>query len=314
MISKNLSLKEAINTLSKEICLDPKELSRSQLSKFSTIHWIETGSNGKIVNLHRGMSLVSPDEVSRNTLTESIKNLCRFIVFRQQPNGRFAFEYCPATDAYFNKDNETAQTGAARALAYYSSHVNGALGRKEAAKAINWRLENRVDIPNSDHGSFISAKDSRNNIAITAQMCLALADFPELDRFSRERNSLVHGILWLQLPSGQIASSFPPLPVSDSHHRYSSQAVLALARCYELTPSSELFNALSRAYSHYSKEFSQSESLALAAWQVQAFAIMAKMTKRRDFTDYVFKMSDKNMRVPINGGESRLPGNMGRFL
>ena len=144
-----------------------------------------------------------------------------------------------------------------------------------------------------DGASLVAAPDARNKLGITAQSCLALADSPDASRYAHERTRLMRGMLWLQRPSGKLVTAFPPTQVLDTQDLFPGQALLALARCYELEPTGELLEALERAFGFYARYFDETGSPAMVPWHTQAFSIMAASAKKQSYVDFVFRMSDQ---------------------
>jgi hypothetical protein len=87
-------------------------------------------------------------------------------------------------------------------------------------------------------------------------------------------------------------TAFPPAEQINAQEYFPGEALLALAIEYERQPTAEILEAFDRAVGFYRAFFRSSPSPSFVPWQVQAFARMAEQTKRLDYAQYVFELSD----------------------
>jgi len=98
--------------------------------------------------------------------------------------------------------------------------------------------------------------------------------------------------LALQTSTGMFVTAFPPATQLSGQEYFPGEALLALAADYDLQPTAEVLTAFDRAIEFYRDYFNAARSASFVPWQVQAFALMAKHTKRKDYQEYVFELSD----------------------
>ena len=312
MISKSVSLEEAIRTLAKEVSLDPNALGRAKLAKFQTAHWWEVDDHGAVVTLHRGMVLLPEQAVSRAGLSDAIDRLIQYMRYRQRPDGRFAFAYDPATDTYDHGGGTAAQAGAAWALAMAGRMTNSEKTRESADRALDQLLQRIIELPETG-ASFVAGDNGKNSVGITAQTCLALTESSDIGKYQEKQKTLIKGLLWLQLPTGQQGAAFPPVQITDAGGRLAGQTLLALSAWYEQQPSSELLQAMNCALAFYSRFFKEKKSLAMVPWQVSAFSRMALLTKRRDFQTFAFELADAACALQLHDGNCHYREMWGAF-
>jgi hypothetical protein len=293
MISKNLALGDAVRTLAKEISLDSRIVAEGRLSKFRTLHWWEINEKGEIAVLRRGMVPIPPNAVTRESMDDAIGRLARFLMYRQQPEGRFAYEYNPTTDRYADLDDEVAQSGAAWALAAFAARTKDPVAVERAGRAIDARMRQFAKLDFLPDAAIVTAPDGRNQLGITAQCCLALAEGLDPSRYAEHRRQMVSAMAWLQRPSGKIIPNFPPCQELDTQDVFPGQALAAMARCYQLAPTDEIRVFVERAFDFYQPYFEATGSPAMVPWHTIAYAIMAERTKRRAYVEFVFNMSDQ---------------------
>ena len=119
-----------------------------------------------------------------------------------------------------------------------------------------------------------------------------MAEHPQAQEYAGVRAKLVRGMLRLQQPTGMFVTAFPPAIDIDAQNYFPGEALLALAAHYEHQPSADILDAFDRALRFYRDYFRQMPSPAFVPWQVQAYAKMARVTRRKDYADYVFELTD----------------------
>jgi hypothetical protein len=127
---------------------------------------------------------------------------------------------------------------------------------------------------------------------VTALLCVALARHPDAERYAATRRQLVNGMRWLQRPSGMFVTAFPPAEQISAQDYFPGEALLAFAEHYNHEPSAAVLEAFDRAIDFYQEYFRDRPSPAFVPWQVQAYTLIAQKSKRRDYVDYVFELTD----------------------
>jgi len=312
MISKNVTLAEALRTLGKEVSLNPHVLNEARLSKFRALHWWEFDDAGHIASLVRGLSVVPQSDVTPVAIDAAIGRIGDYIVYRQLPQGRFTYSYNPAAVEYTDTDSEVAQSGATWAVAVYAAYRDAPPVRRALRRAIHARLERWIEFP-AAHGAFLTESDTRNRLGVTAQFYLALNAATDGRRYASSRSSLLNAMLWLHQSDGAILPAFPPARKLDTQERYSGQALLAFAQAYQNHPSQRLLDAIDSSFSFYRARFADRHLPAMVPWFSQAYAIMARLTRKRAYADFVYEMSDLTLDYQLTPDNSDAPEMWGAF-
>ncbi len=293
LIARGVGVRQAIKTLGKEITLDSRSLVSAKLSKFRTLHWWESEVGGEIHTLHRGMIDVPLEAVTPERLRDSVDRVGEYLMYRQRPDGTFAFRYDPAGDTYGANEDEIAQSGAIWALAVHASATDSPTVEAALQRSIRARRNLMVKLPDVDNAEFLQTPDLKNQLGATAQFCLALADAPNPNLTADVRTKLANAIIWLQNPKGRFITTFPPNRDLEGEDVAPGQAVLALVRCYELKPTQKLLDAIDRAFPIYQDRYERVGSPAMIPWHMQAYSRMARLTKQSKYRDFVFRMADQ---------------------
>jgi hypothetical protein len=299
-LTSDLVLSGALTRLAQASHTDQSQLSNVQLARFRTAHWYETETSGKIVALNRGMITVAPEAVTADGLDKAIARLAQYMAYRQLESGLFTYQYEPGLDRYSDKQNLVRQVGTVAAMAFDARSSGRSASRAAADIGIRYHLQGLTEIPNVENAAFIATADGRNKLGVTALLCLAMAWHPSPQQYADTRDRLVNGMLWLQSPSGVFATAFPPAVKLNAQEYFPGEALLALADDYRLRPSARVLDAFHRAITFYREYFRGQPSPAFVPWQVQAYAAMATHSKRRDYVEYVYELTDWLVEKQLN--------------
>ncbi|MEK6677008.1 MAG: hypothetical protein AABZ47_15320, partial [Planctomycetota bacterium] len=110
-----------------------------------------------------------------------------------------------------------------------------------------------------------------------------------------------------QRPSGMFITAFPPAEQIDAQEYFPGEALLAMALDYDAEPNATILDAFDRAILFYRPYFRESRSPAFVPWQVQAYTLMAKHTKRKDFIDFAFELTDWLAGMQLNSSNCPWP-------
>lgn len=292
LFTSDMILTDALTSLARHVCSDPSQVSKTRLLRFRTAHWYQPGPGRSVVSLRRGLTLVPPNAVSREGLDAAIARLAEYMAYRQKETGLFSYEYQPSHDAYSDEDNLVRQVGAVVAMAVHARYSGKQASLGAADLGIRYHLKGLTEIPDVDNAAFIATADGQNKLGVTALLALATAEHPDAASFEALRRKLINAMLWLQRPSGMFVTAFPPAIQINAQEYFPGEALLAMARAYEHEPSAAILEAFDRAINFYRGYFRGVSSPAFVPWQVQAYATMARQTKRKDYRNYVFELTD----------------------
>jgi len=292
LFTSDMILSQALERLAQSAGQTPAQLSKVQLQRFRTVHWYQVGSSDNIVSLHRGLTVLPQGATTQEAFDATITHLAEYMAYRQQETGLFAYQYEPGNDKYSDKQNLVRQVGAVLAMATHARWSRSSASTAAADLGIRYHLQGLTDFPGAADSAYIATADGQNKLGVTALLCLTLAEHPEVDRYSEVRRRLINGILELQQPSGMLITAFPPAVSLKAQNYFPGEALLALSADYGLSPNARVLDAFHQAINFYRPYFRETRSPAFVPWQVQAFAKMAKHTKRQDYADYVFELSD----------------------
>lgn len=292
VFTSDVMLSDALRVIAEKTHADPNQLKNTRLFRFRTQHWVQSGSDGAIVALTRGMTPVPPSAVSQRGLDDAIGRIAEYMAYRQRDDGSFSYQFEPGRDRYTDDDNLVRQAGAIVAMCVDAAWSGRSASLAAADAALESHLRNVRDVPRAEGASFIATPDGQHRLGVTALITLALAEHPQPEKYAEIRRRLIKGMLSLQRPSGMFVTAFPPALEIDAQDYYPGEALLALARQHALEPTGEVLDAFDRAIDFYRQYFRHRPTPAFVTWQVQAYARMADHTKRDDYVAYVFELTD----------------------
>ena len=292
IFTSDIVVADALRAIAQQLKPLQTHIQDVKLMRFRTAHWYEGAGGREIVSLHRGLTVVPPEDVTAKNLDDAVTRLAEYMIYRQLPSGLFSYQYEPALDRYSPESNWVRQAGAVSAMAYHASHAGRSASIAAADMGVRFMLTGLVDIPGADNAAFIATPDQHNKLGVTALVCMALAYHPDASRYADTREKLISGMLWLQRPSGMFVTAFPPAEEIRAQEYFPGEALLAMALHYDLSPSAEVLDAFDRSINFYRGFFRNSPGPAFIPWQVQAYALMARKSRRGDYIDYVFELTD----------------------
>lgn len=283
---------DAVTELLPVLAADAKDAANTRLLRFRTAHWYRAAGSDLIVSLERGLIPVPDAAVSAAGVRAAIDRLAEYMGYRQRSSGLFAYQYDAGRDRYGDEDNAVRQAGATAALAMHARWSGREASRAAAELAIRHHLQGWTEVPGDAEAAYLATADGRNKLGVTALLTVALGEHPDAARYAEKRHRLVRGMLWRQRPSGMFLTAFPPSGDLGAQDYFPGEALLAMACAYGHEPSAAILDAFDRAMEFYPAYFDGAPSPAFVPWQVQAFARMAEYTKRKDYADFVFRLSD----------------------
>ena len=292
VFTSDITIPEALKEWAKRMTASGAKIADVKLARFRTTHWYEPQKGAAIVSLNRGLTVVKPEAVTPRGLDDAITALADYMVYRQLDTGLFTYQYEPAQDRYGLDQNVIRQAGATAAIATDAAARGRTASIAAANTAIRFHLQGLTDLSGGAGAGFIATADGTNKLGLTALLALAMAVHPDAKSYAVEREKLVGGMLWLQRPSGMFLTAFPPAVEIKAQNNFPGEALLALAHDYDHAPSAAILDAFDRAIAFYREFFRAQPSPAFVAWHSQAFGRMARHTKRKDYTDFVFEMTD----------------------
>lgn len=307
IFTSNRILSQALKDIATKTHSAQTQLVKTRLMRFRTLHWIQEHPDTPIINLLRGMTTIAQAAITRENLDHAIDRLAEYMVYRQLDTGLFTYEYEPATNQYSNENNLLRQIGASLAMAVHATWSGAAASSAAADMGIRYHLQGLTDLPHLDRASFIATADQSNKLGVSALLCLAMTEHPQSQQFTDEIERLVNGMLWLQRPSGMFVTTFPPAEEIKSQNYFPGEALLAMASQFRRQPSARIADAFDRAINFYRDYFRKHRSTTFAPFQISAFSIMAKRTKRSDYAEYVFELADWLADKQLNASNSRYP-------
>ncbi len=257
----------------------------AKLYKFETEAFWEC--NGKFSELMRGNSLVELENVSVESLEESIYLAGKWFLANGKENGLYNYYYIPASDYLYSSDSQIRQFGGLWAAAKIANHTNNKQLRKESiekaekfASMLEW---------DGEMAWFPEGKESR--LGTSALFLLALL---ELNRgeFAGEISGLQEFILSMQLENGSFYTHYPKKIKDSAVDYYPGESLLALMESFEKENCIECLEAVEKAFPFYKAYFGENKKTAFVPWQSSAYSKAFLATEKKEYLEFVVELND----------------------
>ncbi len=271
------------------------DVARIEFFRFRTQHFWQRRPGERPVELVSGLRIVDASEVTPERIDEAIHQTAAHLLYRQLPEGLFAYEYLPGRDRYINQDrNWVRQAGAMWAVALYASATGDEEARRCSDRAIEVMRGMLRPRPGFDRTLFVATPDGLNKLGATALFGLTILDAPEPDRFLEIATAVGDACRTLQNPSGRFTVHFAAVAETRESQEYSpGEALLLIARLYDRFRDERWREALDRALPFYQRYYRESAGPAFLPWQMQAYGRAARTTAMKRYAEFVFDMADR---------------------
>lgn len=283
--------------------------------RFPTYHlWQASGREVPVV-LVRGESALASDSLTAEGLDAAIERMGRYLLYRQNSNGWFSYQFAPSRDRYLGGDSATAQMHALEAAGRFSAWsgqeraraalVRGARAASAQLMAARRRGEDgspssRPADPPSDGPErlVLSFAGRGDQLALSSRMLLVLSSLSTDKAFEAERRGLVDALCDGQRDDGRIEFRFSGDDVAREDIAAAGLALRALAQCGRPGDSSRAERFAHRALPYYKKKIAfvdagREAGPRASAELARGFAASYAHTNEAAASDLVFELLDQ---------------------
>ncbi|MBP7936528.1 MAG: hypothetical protein KA354_17955 [Phycisphaerae bacterium] len=282
--------------------------------RFRSLHLYEPTPGQPPVELLAGLRLVPSADVHPEKLLVAADTMARFIRFRQNADGVFAYEYLAGQGMYRGEDqNWIRQAATTWSMAVHARKRRDAESARALDRAIGVFRKMIRPVSGQSDATFLATPDDENGLGATALVCLALADGPDPERYADIRLPLLNGLASMQEADGTFRTHFPPSALQTTQDYYPGEALLAIARQYALDSSPRWRAVCDKSLPFYRAYFRQKRPAPFIPWQAQAWGQLARTTRRQEYADFVYEMTDHLAGTQMAPPRPMLPIYLGGF-
>jgi len=288
-----MAISKLLETIERKEPSSRNQTSRIILLRFRTTHLFEPTPGQPPIELLAGLRLVSAEEARPDRFLIAADEMARFIRFRQNADGVFAYEFLPGQGMYRGEEqNWVRQAATAWSMATHARKRNDTESAKALDRAIRSFRRMIRPLPGRNDATFIATPDDGNGLGTTALVCLAMTDGPDPQRYADLRLPLLNGLAAMQEPDGSFRTHFLPTALASSQDYYPGEALLAITRQYAIDADAKWRAVCDKAFPFFQAHFRQNHPPAFIPWQAQAWGQLARVTRRQEYADFVFEMTD----------------------
>lgn len=297
----------------------------NDFGRFETHHWLERQPGGGVVELYRGVPLVTIADVTRDAIVRGLQFGAQWLVTNQLDDGQFRYRYKPLevrpSRRWINGNNvvrhalnpytlllvnrvapdERLVESARRGLAYTLEHLRHGRTASGAERCYVWHRDVPAPYENAKLGT----------VAVTILSILAMADVMDISEYEATLSCLAEELLYVQDPNGH----FRQYDVPEDHDYYGcentifpGELMLALARVYTRTHDRRFKDAFDRAFQWYTawwalnvdnttrdgiyNEEDRMNLVGFVPWVVMALNEMHSQHAETRYVDFAFQIQD----------------------
>lgn len=308
------AIRNLIETVERRDPAAKTQTDRIIVLRFRSTHLYEAMPGRPPVELLAGMRLISAEEVRPDRLLAAVDAMARFIRFRQTADGVFAYEYLPGRGIYRGDDqNWVRQAATTWSMAVHARCREDAESAEALDRAIGAFRKMIRPLSALTDATFLATPDGENSLGTTALVCLAMIDGPDPRRYADLRLPLLNGLAAMQELDGSFRTNYPPAPSNSTQDYYPGEALLAIARQYALDADPRWRTVCDKSFPFFRTYFRRKQPAAFIPWQAQAWGQLARATRRQEYADFVYEMTDHLAGTQMTHPRPMMPIYLGGF-
>jgi AMMECR1 domain-containing protein len=313
-IIKNWGAQELIPRLCEKAGWAPDAYRRRDVrfSRFRSRAFIETSGGGGTQELLRANVPIGPADWSHERIGWAIEEGTEYLLRSQRSDGGFVYEYAPATGEYVTGDNLVRQVATAWVLAALERRAGTVRLRAALTRALDWISARTRRASHHSSGLVVADDPDVAQLGAVAFGLLTVVTVGD-GALRATATRFADAILSLQQADGRFHTHFPPATEPEAEDFFPGEAMLALMHLHMREPDARYPEALKRAFRYYREHFRRRRSTAFVAWQMAAYAHLFRLTRERQYADFVFEMADAILSIQHVGAAVPYPDYVGGY-
>lgn len=279
---------------------------KMQLYKHDSINFLS--KQNSIFDIYRGVPLVKQESVDKETIYKSLIAASDWQLRMQKDDGSYEYFFNPSSQYYSRNDNLIRQALGAYSMAKSYELTGNKAYLDSAEKNIDFILTHAKYDNNFAYVSF--AEDSElGSVAVTL---IAILELPDYKKYEKEINLFSNFLLFMQRNDGSF-KTFYNSNRPDDFDFYPGETMLALAKLHKNTADKKYLEAVEKAFPFYKNYFAKTKHTAFYRWQTSTFYEMYELTKKKEYADFVFEMTDWIIKSQYDESNAPYPDFLGGF-
>ncbi|MCY4545244.1 MAG: hypothetical protein OXD39_08400 [Gemmatimonadetes bacterium] len=314
MIAANLGFARAVERFRQQLNISVEEFADDgRLRVFSARQvLVPGGSISDRTELYRGSTLVTETPSDGRDRAEVLTcGIRRWMLRNMSEDGALPYKYWPSRGKESPADNAIRRFLASLALERLGVHFDDKEIREAARRNLGFNLKRYFRDIGRGRGAIVEPTGAKLGAAALAALCIlespAFCDFKtEYDMLNAGVNSLADKDM------GFRTFFFPPERDAENWNFYSGEALLFWAEAMRHgAPGAPTLERCAETFEKCRERHNRARNPAFVPWHIQACTSLFKQTRRREFVDFVFEISD--WLLPMQQWDGMLPDLRGRF-
>ena len=314
MIAANLGFARAMERFRQQLNISADEFATNgRLRVFSARQvLVPGGSIPDRTELHRGSTLVTEALSDGRDRAEVLAcGISRWMLRNMSEDGALPYKYWPSRGKESPADNAIRRFLASLALERHGRYFDDKEIREAARRNLGFNLKRYFRDIGGGIGAIVEPTGAKLGAAALAALCIL--ESPAFSDFKTEYDMLTAGVNSLaDKEMGFRTFFFPPERDGENWNFYSGEALLFWAEAMRHgAPGAPTLERCAETFDKCRERHFRARNPAFVPWHIQACTSLFKQTRRREFVDFVFEISD--WLLPMQQWDGMLPDLRGRF-
>jgi hypothetical protein len=265
----------------------------------------------ELIETHNTGGFVFPENFTTNeTIIEYLVTSGDYLLDKIEDDGRWVYQYDTATDDIPNKYNILRHAGTTYSLALIFKYTQDLRYYNGTILTLNYLMNERLIF--EDLGDYEIAYIEYKSLAKLGGVALTLLGLTEVIRmdprvdYDRELDGMGNFLLMMQYPSGKF-QCFYKTKEDEHNDYYPGEALLALAKIYDLTGEKKYLDALELGFGFYNDYYKAARYTAYTPWATEAMVYGYDWLKNDSYQDMCFSMANSCLSGQYEPGDSVNP-------
>jgi hypothetical protein len=265
----------------------------------------------ELIETNNTEGFVFPENFTTNeTIIEYLVTSGDYLLDKIEDDGRWVYQYDPATDDIPNKYNILRHAGTTYSLALIFKYTQDLRYYNGTIITLNYLMNERLIF--EDQGDYEIAYIEYKSLAKLGGVALTLLGLTEVIRmdprvdYDRELDAMGNFLLMMQYPSGKF-QCFYKTKEDEHNDYYPGEALLALAKIYDLTGEKKYLDALELGFGFYNDYYKAARYTAYTPWATEAMVYGYEWLKNDSYQDMCYNMANSCLSGQYEPGDSVNP-------
>lgn len=252
--------------------------------------------------------------VTRERVARTVAAMGEWVIANQDSTGALPYVYRVDEEEFSDGDNVIRQMITAQGL-YAAGRVFEDARMTSAAERVSARaFEESYVYDTARRVGYMREDNGEVKLGAAALAVLALREKDARAPVSEKERALGDFIISMQREDGSFQTFLQDERTDENDRFYSGEALTALALLHRASGEKKYRAALERGFTYYRALLEREFMPQYAPWHSMAYTIFYEDTRRTDYAEYVFYLTDALVEGMLDADVDAKPDEIGRFF